>query len=483
MWKPPEKIKFEPVPGKWPSQTEAINSLWFSPINVGPIELKTRTWVPAMVPWRSTDEGIVTDRVLAWYERFAKGQPGCIVIEATGIREVPSGPLLRIGHDRFIPGLKELSDTVHRASRGQTKLFIQLIDFLSIRRRPDPIKYFQRFLEITDDHRAALDAEDWPDQKIREHLSTLANEELEDILNQREFEDLQMGARERVTDMQLAHIKELPDVLPLLFADAAERAQKSGIDGIELHYAHAYTMASFLSRKNNRTDKYGGSIENRARLPLKVFAAVRKRLGSSFPVGCRFLSDECIEGGSEVNDAKYFGVELAKAGMDFLSLSRGGKFDDAKQPGLGEAAYPYTGRSGYECMPSYISDKFGPFGRNIKPTALIKKAVRDAGFKTPIVLAGGIHGFDIAETILQNGDADIVASARQSLADPDWFLKVKLGRGEEVRLCTYSNYCEGLDQKHKVVTCKLWDRIDMNKSGIQKTDDGKRRLIAPEWTN
>ncbi len=483
MWKPPEKIKFEPVPGKWPSQTEAINSLWFSPINVGPIELKTRTWVPAMVPWRSTDEGIVTDRVLAWYERFAKGQPGCIVIEATGIREVPSGPLLRIGHDRFIPGLKELSDTVHRASRGQTKLFIQLIDFLSIRRRPDPIKYFQRFLEITDDHRAALDAEDWPDQKIREHLSTLANEELEDILNQREFEDLQMGARERVTDMQLAHIKELPDVLPLLFADAAERAQKSGIDGIELHYAHAYTMASFLSRKNNRTDKYGGSIENRARLPLKVFAAVRKRLGSSFPVGCRFLSDECIEGGSEVNDAKYFGVELAKAGMDFLSLSRGGKFDDAKQPGLGEAAYPYTGRSGYECMPSYISDKFGPFGRNIKPTALIKKAVRDAGFETPIVLAGGIHGFDIAETILQNGDADIVASARQSLADPDWFLKVKLGRGEEVRLCTYSNYCEGLDQKHKVVTCKLWDRIDMNKSGIQKTDDGKRRLIAPEWTN
>ena len=483
MWKPPEKIKFEPVPGKWPSQTEAINSLWFSPINVGPIELKTRTWVPAMVPWRSTDEGIVTDRVLAWYERFAKGQPGCIVIEATGIREVPSGPLLRIGHDRFIPGLKELSDTVHRASRGQTKLFIQLIDFLSIRRRPDPIKYFQRFLEITDDHRAALDAEDWPDQKIREHLSTLANEELEDILNQREFEDLQMGARERVTDMQLAHIKELPDVLPLLFADAAERAQKSGIDGIELHYAHAYTMASFLSRKNNRTDKYGGSIENRARLPLKVFAAVRKRLGSSFPVGCRFLSDECIEGGSEVNDAKYFGVELAKAGMDFLSLSRGGKFDDAKQPGVGEAAYPYTGRSGYECMPSYISDKFGPFGRNIKPTALIKKAVRDAGFETPIVLAGGIHGFDIAETILQNGDADIVASARQSLADPDWFLKVKLGRGEEVRLCTYSNYCEGLDQKHKVVTCKLWDRIDMNKSGIQKTDDGKRRLIAPEWTN
>jgi 2,4-dienoyl-CoA reductase-like NADH-dependent reductase (Old Yellow Enzyme family) len=481
MWKPSEKIKYEPVPGKWPSQSEATSSLWFTPISIGPIELKARTWVPAMVPWRSTEEGIVTDEVLAWYERFAKGQPGCVVIEATGIREVPSGPLLRIGHDRFISGLKELSDTVHRASGGQTKLFIQLIDFLSIRRRPEPEKYFQRFLNTTDDHRAAIGVEDWKDHDIREHLSALDDNELDNILTQRELEDLRIGARERVTDVQFDHIRELPHVLPGLFADAAERAQKAGIDGIELHYAHAYTMASFLSRKNNRADEYGGSLENRARLPLEVFTTVRERVGNNYPIGCRFLSDECIEGGNDVNEAAYFGVELAKAGMDFLSLSRGGKFDDAKQPGVGEASYPYTGQSGYECMPAYISDEFGPFGRNIAPTAFIRKAVRDAGFDTPIVLAGGIHGFEIAEKILQSGEADIVASARQSLADPDWFLKVKLGRGEEVRLCTYTNYCEGLDQKHKVVTCKLWDRIDMEKPDIQKSADGKRRLIAPDW--
>ena len=112
MWKPTEKIKYKPNPGNWPNRFEAENSAWFTPITIGSIELNSRTWVPAMVPWRSTEEGIVTDQVLAWYERFAKGQPGCIVIEATGIREVPSGPLLRIGHDRFIPGLKELSDTV-----------------------------------------------------------------------------------------------------------------------------------------------------------------------------------------------------------------------------------------------------------------------------------------------------------------------------------------------------------------------------------
>ena len=117
---------------------------------------------------------------------------------------------------------------------------------------------------------------------------------------------------------------------------------------------HAYTMASFLSSKNTRSDGYGSALNGRARLPLEVFAAVRERVGRDYPVGCRFLSDECIDGGSSVEDALYFGIAFARAGMDFLSLSRGGKFDDAKQPGVGEAAYPYTGPSGYECMPAYI---------------------------------------------------------------------------------------------------------------------------------
>ena len=70
-----------------------------------------------------------------------------------------------------------------------------------------------------------------------------------------------MGTRERVTDMELEHIRSLPEVLPNLFADAADRAKRSGLDGVELHYAHAYTMASFLSKKNTRDDGYGGEIE------------------------------------------------------------------------------------------------------------------------------------------------------------------------------------------------------------------------------
>lgn len=481
MWKPAEKIKHAPDPGRTPDREEAAQSMLFSPVSLGPVSLEQRTWVPAMVPWRAAEDGDATPEVLDWYERFASGRPGGLVVEATGIRDIPSGPLLRIGDDRFIPGLKELVRRVRDASDGHTRLFIQLIDFLAIKRRPPPEKYFGRFLEITDRHRAALDAADWPEAKVRERLASLDSDELERVLSERELESLRMGYRERVTDTHLDHIRNLPEVLPGLFAQAARRAREAGFDGVELHYAHAYTMASFLSARNTREDGYGGTRENRVRLPVEVFGAVREEVGTDFAVGCRFLSQDCIAGGSAVEDSAYFATEFARAGMDFLSVSRGGKFEDAKQPGVGQAVYPYTGPSGYECMPAYISDEFGPFGRNVAPTSTIRRTVRDAGFETPVIVAGGIHGFDQAEAILQNGDADLIGSARQSLADPDWFRKLQLGCGDQVRTCEFTNYCEGLDQKHKQVTCQLWDRIDRDAPGTTLSIDGKRRLLAPAW--
>ncbi|MBT6139947.1 MAG: NADH:flavin oxidoreductase, partial [Rhodospirillaceae bacterium] len=70
---------------------------------------------------------------------------------------------------------------------------------------------------------------------------------------------------------------------------------------------------------------------------------------------------------------------------------------------------------------------------------------------------------------------------RQSLADPDWFLKLRLGAGDEIRVCEYTNYCEGLDQKHKPVTCKLWDRVSLEEPGIRLTADNRRRMTAPGW--
>jgi 2,4-dienoyl-CoA reductase-like NADH-dependent reductase (Old Yellow Enzyme family) len=482
MWRPSERIKWKPDPGQWPSEAEAAASRLFSPVKIGPIALKQRSWVPAMVPWRATEDGFVTQDVLDWYERFARGKPGAIVVEATGIRDVPSGPLLRIGHDRFIPGLKELTEAVRRASGGETRLFIQLIDFLSIRRRPEPDKYFARFLKITDRHREKLGAKDWPEEKVRQHLAALPDAELDRVLDARELESLRQGYRERVTDMDLPHIRDLPKVLPDLFAQAALRAKTAGFDGVELHYAHAYTMASFLSALNDRPDGYGGSRENRVRLPREVYQRVRQVVGKDCVVGCRFLSDDCIDGGNSVDDAVFVGVELARMGMDFLSLSRGGKFEDAMQPGVGEAAYPYTGPSGYECMPQYVSDKRGPFGRNVEPALRIRTAIRAAGFTTPVITVGGMHGFRQCEDVLARGAGDIVGAARQSLADPDWFLKMRLGRGAEVVVCEFTNYCEALDQKHVPVTCKLWDRKQMDEPGLRKTPDGKRRMTAPAWT-
>jgi 2,4-dienoyl-CoA reductase-like NADH-dependent reductase (Old Yellow Enzyme family) len=481
MWKPPERIKHKPNAGRTPTAEEAAASRLFSPADIGPVRLRQRTWVPAMVPWRATDDGFVTDDVIEWYRRFAMGRPGAIVIEATGIRDIPSGPLLRIGHDRFVPGLRRLTDAVREASGGETRLLIQIIDFLTIRRRPEPEKFFSRFLRITDEIRRNLGGGDRPDEEIRAALARLPPEELARVLPARDLESLRMGYRERVTDMHLDHIRTLPQVLPGLFAAAARRAREAGFDGVELHYAHAYTMASFLSATNDRPDGYGGARENRVRLPLEVFAAVRAETGTDFCVGCRFLSDECIEGGNTVDDACFFGTAFARAGMDFLSLSRGGKFDDAQQPQVGWAAYPYTGRSGYECMPAFISDAHGPFGRNVAPAARIRASIHAAGLATPVVVVGGIHGFEQAEGILARGEADIIGAARQSLADPDWFLKVRLGRGDEVRVCEYSNYCEGLDQKHKQVTCKLWDRLDTDAPGVRLASDGRRRLTPPPW--
>lgn len=474
---------------RWPSRAEAEASRWFSPIRYGPVTALSRTWVPAMVPWRATEEGFVTDAVVDWYRRFAMGEPGVLVVEATGIRDIPSGPLLRIGHDRYIEGLRRIVEAVREASGGRTRLFIQLIDFLTIRRRPEKEKFFRRFLRVDEAlrHRMAEVLEDprWveaEEEELRVALVEVEEEAIERILSPRDLESYRFGYRERVTDTGLPHIRDLPERLPGLFANAAWRAKEAGFDGVELHYAHAYTMASFLSARNTREDGYGGPREHRVRLPLEVFAAVRGRVGREIAVGCRFLGDEVIEGGSDLEDAIYFGRRFAEAGFDFLSVSKGGKFEDARQPKVGQAAYPYTGPSGHECMPTVGIDERGPFSRNVPLAAAVRKALRDAGFETPVITAGGISTFEQAEEILASGQADAVASARQTLCDPDWLLKLRLGRGEEIRRCFFTNYCEALDQAHKEVTCQRWDRLVVEGEGeVPLAKDGRRRLVAPIW--
>ncbi len=397
--------------------------LLFSPIIINGVRLENKVWLPAMVTWLSPD-GTVTADIRQRYLRFARGEPGMIVLEATGIHEVFSGPLLRISNDSCIPGLRDLVREMHDVS--PSKVSLQLIHFLKIATR-NPNQYLERL------GRKDLIGE--PEEVVKEYLTA------------RQFDEYCRGYRQRVEDLDSASIQQIPG----LFANAARRARQAGFDGVELHMAHAYTLASFLSKLSNiRTDEYG---KDRLKLPLEVIRAVRAEVGNDYLLGVRFLGDEAITGGNTLDDTRLIGVAFAKAGMDFLSISRGGKFEDAKRPKIGEAAYPYTGKSGEACMPNHKM----PAGANIHLAAGIKKAVNASGYFIPIVGSGKINNFEMAELILREGKADIIGMARSLLCDPDWTIKVRDGRQPDIRQCDYKSVCELLyDQRHYKVVCKLW---------------------------
>ena len=192
-----------------------------------------------MVPWRATEDGFVTHDVLDWYERFARGRPGVLVVEATGVRDIPSGPLLRIGHDRFIPGLREL---VERVRAGERRRHAAVHPDHRLPRDPAPAGAGEVLRALSRARRSASrapwrrqrdDRVGWDagaaarpaDEDVRDRLLALPDAELERVLDARELEALRFGYRERVTDVHLPHIRDLPAVLPATFADAAARAR------------------------------------------------------------------------------------------------------------------------------------------------------------------------------------------------------------------------------------------------------------------
>lgn len=426
---------------------DASHSLVFQPFPIGRagLVMPNRLWLPAMVTWRGTEDGFVTDSVREIYLRYARGGVGLIVLEATGIRDVASGPLLRLSHDRYVPGLSELVSEIKAVTPAL--VLPQLIDFLKIARRKPTRIAMEGLVSRGRLPEAALALSDAQFEADLER-------QLPDPRDRRDF---RFGYRQTIEDLSLDEIHELPD----WFAAAALRARRCGFDGVELHFAHAYTLASFLSVTNGRSDRYGGSLENRLRLPLEVIEAVRGAVGREFLLGCRYLGSEDILGddgrlhGNTLEDAQAIGLALARAGLDFLSISRGGKFDDAQQPAVGEAAYPYTGNSGRRCIPR---DKRDAPGVNTYLADGIRGALRAAGLDTPVVTAGKIATFEQAEGILRAGQADLVGMARALLADPDLPRKWRAGRERELRACVFCPYCEHEDQHHRLVTCTLWPK-------------------------
>jgi 2,4-dienoyl-CoA reductase-like NADH-dependent reductase (Old Yellow Enzyme family) len=412
-----------------------------------------------MVTWRATEDGVVTDAVREIYLRYALGGAGMIVLEAIGIRDVASGPLLRLGHDRFVAGLKSLVAEMRAVSNSL--VIPQIIDFLKVATRKPTREFMEGMVKRGQLPPATLEVSD---AEFEANLEAY-------LPNPRHRRDFIHGYRQTVADLDLTEIQ----LIPGWFAGAARRAQVCGFDGVELHFAHAYTLASFLSVTNRRTDRYGGSFENRMRLAREVIEEVRGAVGEEFLVGCRYLGSEDIRGedgrihGNDLQEAQRIGVELARAGLDFLSISRGGKFDDAKQPKVGEAVYPYTGHSGHKCIPRERAD---PPGVNVYLATGIREALRAAGSPIPVVTAGKIHTFEQAESILREERADLVGMARALLADPDLPRKWRAGADREVRACVFCPYCEQEDQHHRVVTCTLWPK---------PPHDHRKRLTPAVW--
>lgn len=361
------------------------------PIRINSIAVPNRVVVPAMVTRLSGEDGYVNDGIIDRYVRYAQGHVGLIVVEAMAIHSSKSGPLLRISDDTFIPGHRELVNRVHDA--GPSKIVPQIIHFMKVARS---------------------------------------------------------GWRQTIDQLSPADI----DLIIEQFAAAAGRAREAGYDGVELHSAHAYTLSSFLSRHNKRRDEYDGrTLEGRLRLFGKVMTRVRQTVGADFPVGVRFLAEEAIKDGYGLPDSQRIALRMAQMGVDYISLSIGGKFEDAVHK-AGQPLYPYTGYSGDRCMPG---DWYPPLP-HAHLAAGIKEYINAKGYAVPVISVGKISDPADAERLLQEGKADMIGMARQLLSDPDWVRKVEEKRPDAIIRCIYCNVCKQLDENFKLVTCFLWPK-------------------------
>ncbi len=386
-----------------------MTRLLFTPIELNGLTLPNRVVVTAMVTRLSGEDGHVNQDIVDRYVRFARGEAGLVVVEATAVHRAKSGPLLRLCDDEYLPGHRRLLDRMRAA--GPSKVALQIIHFLKIARSG------------------------W-----RQTVDMLSREEI--------------------------------DQVPAAYAEAAARARQAGYDAVELHMAHAYTLSSFLSARNRRRDEYGGrSLEARLRLPSEVLARVRQAVGPDFPVGIRFDGEECIKDGYGLADSKYIALRFAQLGADYLSLSAGGKFEDAVKK-EGEPLYPYTGYSGDRTMPpaSYQD------GANVYLAEGIKQFILAHGHRTPVITTGKIATPAMAEAILQRGQADLIGFARALLADPDWPKKARLGREATIVRCIYGNVCKNLDENFRQVRCgSLWPRDHLH--APEAPDDDR----PPAW--
>jgi dimethylglycine catabolism A len=358
----------------------------FQPITMRAVTFPNRIQRTSMVSGLATEDGFVTDELKKRYQREAKGGVGSLVVEAAVIISSRSSFNLRISDDRFIIGLTELVKAIREVNE-EIKIGLQIMQFLKISKS---------------------------------------------------------GWRQKVEDFKTEEI-------PTIVADhvaAAKRALAAGFEFIEIHMAHAYVLSSFLSRSNKRTDGYGGGLENRMKLPIEVYQAVRSLVGERYPVGVRINGEDFVVLGNTLSQSVAIGRRFAQLGADYVSVSAGSRFEDAVAK-EGTAPDPMSGYSGHRMSPWY----WWPDGTHVYLAEGVKKAIREAGLETPVVTAGKIRDPKHAEEILQQGRADMIGLCRALLADPDWPVKSKEGREKEIVRCVACNWCLEADSRYEQVKC------------------------------
>ncbi|MGO4478856.1 NADH:flavin oxidoreductase/NADH oxidase [Massilia sp. 2TAF26] len=332
-------------------------SMLFSPIKLGPLELANRIAIAPMCQY-SADEGLPTDWHMIHLGHLALSGAGLLIIEATAV--TPEGRIspedLGLWSDEHAAALEPVINAMRRHS--PIKIAIQLGH---AGRKASSEVPWQGGANIPPDHQRG-----W---------QTVAPSAIPHA--QGETVPLALDAD------GLQRVKEG-------FVASARRADALGLDAIEIHGAHGYLLHQFLSPlSNKRSDEYGGSLENRMRFPLEVFDAIRAAVSPEMVVGMRISATDWVEGGWDLGQSLALSEALEQRGCQFLHVSSGGLSPLQKIP-------------------------VGP-GYQIEFAARIKQET-----SMPVIGVGLITEAKQAETIVQTGQADMVALARAMLYDPRW---------------------------------------------------------------
>jgi len=341
------------------------------PIKIGPLELRNRIVMPAMGTNYADQDGAVTDRLLNYYAERAKGGAGLIIIEVTCV-DSPIGKT--IAHQLGIHEdrlVPGLKALARSIQAHGAKAALQLHH--AGRRASSKVTGLQPVAPSA----IACYGGNVPRE--------LAEEEIERIVEK--------------------------------FAQAGRRAQEAGFDAVEIHCAHGYLIHQFLSPlTNKRSDAYGGELFNRTRFAGEVLHRIRKELGESYPIFVRISADEFIPGGLTLVDGKKIAQVLERAGANLIHVSAGGTPSTAQEYATQKA--------------TSIPDRSFARGCFVHLAQGIKECVR-----IPVIAVGRINGPELAEEILRQGKADLVAMGRALIADPEMPRKIKDGNWGSIRRC------------------------------------------------